>query len=135
MDRMHRWVNRSVAARVRRVAMAAAAPLVLSLSMVQPCHADSDLQGRPPSSGSVSASAHLNFRITVLPSLALSTQGAGLRVQGNSGVLTLQHEQRSALDGQATAASTQLRPRNQVVDLSMPGSDINGSTLITVASP
>jgi len=96
--------------------------LLLALSLVPAAHAGSTLQAAASTGGPVTASAQLNFRITVEPTLALSTRGTGMRIQGNSGVLTLQR---------GPDAGVQLHPRHGVVDTSIGAP--NG--LVTIASP
>ena len=112
-----------------------AAALFVLTTLVQPCRAQATLQGAPGASGAATASARLDFRITVLPSLSLSTQATGVRAQGNSGVLTLQHSRTDADDGRAPIGSSQLAPRRQVVDAAERSSRADGVNLITVASP
>ena len=117
------------------VAVRFGAVLLLAVGLHSAARAESALLSAPPGGGAISASAHLDFRVTVLPSLALSTHAAGVRIQANSGVLTLQHDARGAWNGRAPAASAQLRPRHQVIDTTMQASAFAGSELITVASP
>ena len=112
-----------------------AAPLLLAAALAPACRADSTLQAAAPGTGPVSASAHLDFRVTVLPTLALATQAGGVRVQGNSGTLTLQRDSSAAWDGRAPNASTSLRPRRQVVDAALPTPPLAGSDRVTIASP
>ena len=135
MDRRHRCTTRRPRPTIGRLALFGAAPLLLAVALVPPCRADSTLLTASPTSGPLTASAHLDFRVTVLPSLALSTQATGVRIQGNSGVLTVQRSPSDAWDGRAPTGSAQLRPRHQVIDTSMHTSDFAGSDLITIASP
>lgn len=107
-----------------------AAPLLIAMALVLPCRADATLQVSTSGNGRLSASAHVDFRITVLPSLGLSAQAGGLRVQGNSGVMTLQRGPREA--GKAPTTRTQLQPKRQVVDTELLAA---GSELVTIASP
>jgi hypothetical protein len=112
-----------------------AAPLLLAIALISPCHADSSLQAASATGGPLTASAHLDFRVTVLPSLALAARGSTVLIQGNSGVLTLQRSETENSDGMAPSASTQLLPRHQVIDTSMQASAFAGTKLLTVASP
>lgn len=116
-------------------AMRLAAVLLLAAALHSVSRAESTLQTAAPGSGAISASAHLDFRVTVLPSLALSAQPSGVRIQANGGVLTLQRDARGAWDGRAPTGSEQLRPRHRVIDTSMHTSVFAGSELITIASP
>lgn len=113
-----------------RTALWLAAPMLIALAMALPCRADSTLHVTASGRGPLSASAHVDFRITVLPSLGLSAQAGGMRVQGNSGVMTLQRGPREA--GGVLTASTQLQPKRQVVDTELLAA---GNELITIASP
>lgn len=107
--------------------------LALAFSFFPAGHTDSSFKTTP--AGPLSASAHLDFRITILPSLALSMQGQGLHVQGNGGVLTLQSNSAQAWDGRAPVRSVQLRPRQQLVDIAIPAAQFDRATLITIAAP
>jgi hypothetical protein len=91
------------------------------------CRAESALQSASLRHGLIAASAQIDFRITVLPSLSLATQASGVRIQGNSGVLTLQRD--------APSASTQLRPSHRVVNTELRASALGAGERITVASP
>ena len=135
MDRMHHGIDRRRRSAIGSFAVRGIGPMLLAFALVQPCRAESTVQSAPAGGGTLTASAHLNFRITVLPSFGLSTIGTGVRIQGNSGMLTLQRSQNDAWDGRAPAGSIQLRPRHQVIDTSMHVSSFGGSNLITIASP
>ncbi len=111
------------------------AALLLAAALAPPCRADSTLSSSATGGGPLTASAHLDFRITVLPTLGLAMQASGVRIQGNSGVLTLQRDAVDAWDGRAPATSAQLRPHRQVVDTSVRGPSASSAELITVASP
>jgi hypothetical protein len=108
---------------------------LLAVALHSASRAESTLQTAASGTGAVSAPAHLDFRVTVLPSLGLSLQPGGVRIQANSGVLTLQRDARSAWDGRAPTGSLQLRPRHQVTDTSMQASAFAGGELVTIASP
>ena len=147
MDRTSRCTSRSTKrCTIRRtqrgprrlvgaIARFGVAPLLLAVALVAPCRADSTLQTAAPGSGPISASAQLDFRVTVLPMLALAIQADGVRIQANSGALTLQRGPTDASDGSAPSASAQLRSRRQVIDTSMHASAFGGGDLITIASP
>ena len=135
MERTNRWMYRAPRHLAGGFGWSRAAALLLGASLAQPCRADSTLQAGAPNSGPLAGTAHLDFRITVLPSLALSTQGPGVRIQGNSGVLTLQRSRTDAPDGRTPTSSTQLSPRHQVVDTAMHASNVEGGSLVTIASP
>ncbi len=117
----------------RRRTLRRAAATALLFSFFPAGHTDSTFKTAP--SGPMSASAYLDFRITILPSLALSMQGQGLHVQSNGGVLTLQSNSALAWDGRAPIRSLQLRPRQQVIDIALPATQFGGATLITIAAP
>ncbi len=74
------------------------AALLLS-TLATDCGAESVRHQGVPAGGRVSSSAHLDFRIVVLPSMALSVQSTGWRAQGNSCATTLQRGATSAADG------------------------------------
>ncbi len=135
MDRNNAQESERVDLGAGRVYRLGAIAGLLAAALVSPCHADSALRSASGGSGAISGSAHLDFRITVLPSLSLSAQGAGYRVQGNSGVLTLQHSRVGAEDGRAPANSAQLSPRRQVVDTALRTASPDTGDLVTVASP
>lgn len=111
------------------------AVLVLAAVLPSGSRAESALQTAAPGGRAVSASAHLDFRITVLPSLGMSVLPNGVHLQANSGALTLQHDAGGAWDGRPPTGSLQLRPRNQVTDTSLQASAFAGGELITIASP
>ena len=133
MDRTRRCTTQSMPSK-RTLVLYAAAPLLLAAALVKPCRAESTFASASPGGGPLTATAHLDFRVIVLPSLGLSTQASGVRIQGNSGVLTVQRGPSEAWDGQAPASSAQLQLRARVVDrlLQTPAS---AGDLITVASP
>lgn len=135
MDRTHRCINRPPWDRPVRRAGIGAAALLLGMALAPACRADSSLQSGPPGGGALSASAHLDFRVTVLPSLSMSTLASGVRIQANSGVLTLQRGEMRAGDGRAPATSAQLQPHRQVVDTSMRTTAFAAGDLVTIASP
>ena len=114
---------------------AALAVLLIGAAAASTCRADSQVRSAPASGAPLSASAHLDFRVTVLPSLSLSMQAQGAQVRGNAGVLTIQSS-RSDVDGSAApSTSLQLRPRNLVVDTALPRSAILANDVLTIASP
>ncbi len=135
MDRTHRCINRSPRDRLSRRAGIGATALLVGLALAPACQADSSLQSGPAGGGALSASAHLDFRVTVLSSLAMSTLAGGVRIQANSGVLTLQRSAMGTGDGRAPTTSTQLQPHRQVVDTSMRTLAYAAGDLITIASP
>lgn len=135
MDCTLRWADRRAQRRAHQFARRSAAAVLFGGVLLTSSHADSTLRASTANAGPLTASAHLNFRITVLPSLALSSAGPALRAQGNSGVLTLQRSQLDESDGRAPVGSAQLRPHRQVVDVMLRTSSFGGSNLITIASP
>ena len=135
MDRTHRCIDRSPRDRLIQHIGIGATALLLGLALAPACRADSSLQSGPPGGGALSASAHLDFRVTVLPTLSMSTLANGVRIQANSGVLTLQRDSIGAGDGRAPTTSTQLQPRRRVVDTSMRSTAFAAGDLITIASP
>ena len=135
MDRTHRFsIYSSLPSRAARMKRGAAA-LALAFGFVPMGRTDSSLQSAPSGSGPISASAHLDFRITVLPTLALSMQPAGVRVQGSGSVLTVQSNADPAWDGRAPQSSIQLRPQRRMIDASIPVSQFSSGALITIAAP
>ena len=114
---------------------AALAVLLIGAAAASTCRADSQVRSTPASRGPLSASAHLDFRVTVLPSLALSMQAQGAQVRGNAGVLTVQSSRSEVDGGAAPSSSLQLRPRNLVVDTALPRSSIFANGVVTIASP
>lgn len=111
----------------------AAAVFLIGIAAASTCRAES--QARSASQGPISASAHVDFRVTVRPSLALSMRAQGAQVRGNAGVLTLQSSRSGGDDGVTPGSSQQLRPRNFVIDTAMPRSAVEVGDLVTVASP
>ena len=109
--------------------------LMLAIGLSSVSHAEAALQTSSSSGRSLNASAHLDFRITVLPVLALSAQTSGLRIQGNGGALTVQRDPVDRWDGRAPDSSIQMRPRGQVVDSAVHASTFGPGDLITIASP
>ena len=73
------------------------------------------------------ASAQLDFRITVLPSLGLAVTPLGARVEGNSGGVTVQR-------GAIGSNSAYLQPHREVVVRELVGAKGHAERL-TVASP
>ncbi len=133
---MHRWTQLRLfllPPAPRRRALRRAAATALLFSFFPAGHTDSTFKTAP--GGPLSASAHLDFRITIPPSLALSMQGQGLHVQGNGGVLTLQSNSALVWDGRAPNRSVQLRPRQQVIDVAIPAAQFGSAALITIAAP
>lgn len=96
---------------------------------------DSTFRTAPAGGGPVSASAHLDFRITILPSMGLALSAQGMRVQGSGGALTLQGSPASAWDGLAPNRSLQLRAPRQFIDTTIPSGQFGANALITIASP
>jgi hypothetical protein len=119
----------------RRDFCTALAVLLLGTAAALACRADSQLQTGPAGRGTLSASAHLDFRVTVLPSVTLSMQPQGARVTGNAGVLTVQHSRAELVDGAMPSSSVQLRPQFLVIDAALPRAAQSGSDLVTIASP
>lgn len=113
----------------------ALALLLIGAVAASTCRADSQVRSTPASGGPLSASAHVDFRVTVLPSLALSMQAQGAQVRGNAGVLTVQSSRSDTDDGAAPSSSRQLRPRNLVIDTALPRAAILANDVVTVASP
>lgn len=111
----------------------AVALLLLGAAAASTCRAES--QVRSASQGPMSASAHVDFRVTVRPSLALSMGAQGAQVRGNAGVLTLQSSRSSVEDGTTPGSSQQLRPRNLVIDTAVPRSSVEVGDVVTIASP
>ena len=109
------------------------AVLLIGAAVASSSRADSQLQSTP-GGGALSASSHLVFRVTVLPSLALSMQAQGAQILGNAGVLTVQYSSGAPVDGAAPSRSTQIRPRHVVVDAALPRGT-NGQELVTLAAP
>ena len=113
----------------------ALAALLIGAAAASTCRADSQLQSVPAGRGALSASAHLDLRVTVAPSLALSVQAQGVQVRGNAGALTVQRGRGGLVDGAAPSSSMQLRPRTPVIDATLPGATSHGSSLVTIAAP
>lgn len=109
------------------------AVLLMGAAAASSSRADSQLQSTP-GRGALSASAHLVFRVTVLPSLALSMQAQGAQILGNAGVLTVQYSSGEPVDGALPSSTTQLRPRHIVVDTALPRGT-SGQELVTIAAP
>ncbi len=109
--------------------------LLIGAAAASTCRADSQLRFAPAGGAPLSASAHLDFRVTVLSSLSLSMQAQGAQVRGNTGVLTVQSSSGGIDDGAAPSSSQQLRPRNVVVDTTLPGAAIPANSVVTIASP
>lgn len=111
----------------------AVALCLLGAAAASTCRAES--QVRSTSQGPMSASAHVDFRVTVRASLALSMRAQGAQVRGNTGVLTLQSSRSGVDDGATPGSSQQLRPRNLVIDTAMPRSAVEAGDVVTIASP
>ena len=107
--------------------------LLIGAAVASSSRADSQLQSTP-GGGALSASAQLVFRVTVLPSLALSVQAQGAQILGNAGVLTVQYSSSERVDGAAPSRSTQMRPRHTVVDTALPRGT-HGQEFVTLAAP
>lgn len=118
-----------------RIAATSKLVLLIGAALASPARADSQLQSAPATGRAPAATAHLDFRVTVLPSLSLSMQSSGLRVQGTGGALTVQRSLRDAPDGSAPRSHALLRPRHQVIDSALPQSGLRGAELVTIASP
>jgi hypothetical protein len=108
------------------------------------CWADAELASAQPSSAvapstALAASAHLNFRITILPSLSLRSDALGqLRAQSNNGPLVMQGAALAAAPTAAGASSASRAGllRGPVAALSLQAEpDAHGRALVTVASP
>lgn len=112
-----------------------AAALALLVGFLPLGRTDSTFKTAPAGGASVSASAHLDFRITILPSLGLALSPQGLRVQGSGGALTVQSNAASAWDGAAPNRSFQLRAPRQLIDTTLPAGQFSGNALITIAAP
>jgi hypothetical protein len=119
---------------VRTAARCAAWALAWSLCGTATCRADSTVHSAAPTGGALSASAHLDFVVTVLPMLALSTQAAGMRVQSNGGTLTLQRNAQGGWDGRAPSSTLVLPSGRRGVDATV-GTQAAGTELLTVAAP
>lgn len=118
-----------------RRAQRCAAAFALLVGFLPVGRTDSTFRTAPAGGGPVSASAHLDFRITILPSLGLALSAQGLRVQASGGSLTLQGNAASAWDGTAPSRSVQLRAPRQPIDTLIPASQFGSAGLITIASP
>lgn len=127
-------VGRTLPVTGRRARRGAAA-LALLVGFLPAGRTDSTFKTAPAGGAPVSASAHLDFRITVLPSLGLALSAQGLRVQGSGGALTVQGNTGSAWDGSAPSRSVQLRAPRQLIDTTIPTSQFGANALITIASP
>lgn len=119
-------------ARDLRIALAL---LLVGAASASTCRADSQVRSTPASDGPLSASAHIDFRVTVLPSLSLSMQAQGAQVRSNAGVLIIHGSRRDTDDGAAPSTSLQLRPRNLVIDTALPRGVILANDVVTIASP
>jgi len=97
--------------------------------------ADSSLQlGTAPGRG-LTATAHIDIIVTVLPSLTLSALGTGARIQANTGNLVVQRDPRDAWDGRTPTDALTLQARHLVVDTTVPSAVRPQAELLTVASP
>jgi hypothetical protein len=89
---MHRRIARkarSVRVYVNACAMLGGTVLMLVV-LATSGHAESALRQSSSSRAKLSASANLDIRVTVQPSMGLTTQGNDLRVRGNCGALNIQ---------------------------------------------
>ncbi len=135
MDCNARIEDRRARLQLARAAAHITVAWLLGAAAASHCRADSQWLSDAPAGRALGASAHIDFKVTVLPSLSLSMQGTGLRIQGNGGGLTVQASPRGAAEGSAPSSHAQLRPRHQVIDTSMSQSGFNGAAMVTVASP
>jgi hypothetical protein len=132
---MERRIRRGSPPPASRRAQRCAAALALLVGFLPAGRTDSTYRTAPAGAGGLSASAHLDFRITILPSLGLALSPQGLRVQGSGGSLTLQGDVASARDGMAPNRSVQLRAPRQFIDTTLPVRQFSGDALITIAAP
>lgn len=103
--------------------------------LAAPCGAESvQLQGLPTDSR-LSATAHVDFRVVVLPTLALSIQAQGWRVQGNSGMLTLQTDAAATTDGTTPGTSMRLGARRRAIDATLQATSASSGNIVTIAAP
>jgi hypothetical protein len=113
----------------------AAVALALLAGACAACRADASVRTAAAGSGALSASAHLDFIVTVLPSLALSSLSTGVRVQSNLSALSVQRSALGAADGQPPSATLTLPYTHRGVDASVPAPSAAGTDVLTVASP
>lgn len=109
--------------------------LLIGAAAASTCRADSQLRSGPAGGVPLNASAHVDIRVTVLASLALTIQPQGALVRGNAGVLTLQSSPGGVDDGAAPSSSQQLRPRNLVIDTALARGVILAGDFVTIAAP
>lgn len=111
----------------RQAASICAAWAALAAMWCQPAAAESSLRS---GAGPISASAHLDFRVTVLPSLSLALRADGAVVRANEGRVYLVGE---AAQGGTRAFAV---PRGvRVTDEVLERDRLAGSALVTIASP
>lgn len=109
--------------------------VVLSLAGGLPCRAGSAFESGPPSGPAVRARAHLDFRITVLPALALLITPERLRIEANSGGVTmLQHMTADHPNGKRLDRNIQLRALREIVVTELRAMPARAE-MVTVASP
>ena len=115
--------------------IACVALLIAGLSARLSCQAGSAFESAHPSGSPARATTHLDFRITVLPALALQITPERVRVEANSGAISMQHELASgSTDGQRPGRSAQLQSHREIVVHEFhpaPGR----AEILTVASP
>ena len=103
------------------------------LSTVGLCHAATAFQN---STGHIRpASAHLDFRIVILPSMGLVLRDGRYVVQGNGGQMMLQTSMNNENDGSAPASAVSLKPHREVVTHTEMASSFAGTDLVTLAAP
>jgi hypothetical protein len=78
------------------------------LALATSGHAESTRRQGSPAGSAVNASARLDFRVVVRPSIELTMQAKGWRAQGNSGALTIQRSTVRPMDGRLPGAGVQL---------------------------
>jgi len=122
--------------RRRRVTSTALGSATLALAVsAADCRAESMQQQGLPAVPRLGATAHLDFRVIVLPTLALSMQAQGWRVQGNSGALTLQTGAAGTADGGAPGTSVRLGARRRATDASVQATNAASGDVVTIAAP
>lgn len=111
-------------------ALAIAFSVLLGLAST-PCMAESSLQSGT-ADAPARATAHLDFRVTILPSIGMSIGAAGARVQANYGAVTVQQEDAQGWDGRSPSTSVRLQHERQVVDRTV---QVASSGMLTIATP
>lgn len=121
-------------ATARAASRTAAALLALSVACLwsTDSHAESSLQ---TGAGALRAAAHLDFRVTILPSMGLTMDGRQVRIAANSGSITVQHDQASSWDGRSPTSSSMLQHDRQLVDKALLLAQSELPSLITIAAP